>query len=311
MSAITAQAPAPPRRGGALDVVRRRPLLSFFVLANLASWIAWIPYILSQNSLGIWDFTFPGGPGGAQLLGMLPGAYLGPIGAALFVTAVADGRAGIRAWARRLWRWKVNWKWYAGILLGVPAAMVLTGLVIEGGRAQMPPTMALAGLVTGLLVQMITTGLAEEPGWRDFALPRMQRLVGAPRAAVVIGVLWGVWHLPLFFSEWGGWPNVDWYRPVAFVAFCVFFNVVMTWVFNRTGQSLPMAMLLHVSVNNFSGVWGEMFPWWDMNTAQFALAGGAAVAAVVVLVGTRGRLGYQPDRLEGQIADQPVAARLS
>src|SRR5687767_8227288 len=102
--------------------VRRHPLLVFFVLANLASWVAWTPYVLSQNGLGVWDFRFPGGAAGSQLTGVLPGAYLGPIGAALLVTALADGRAGLRTWVGRLWRWRVGWRWYAGILLGVPAA---------------------------------------------------------------------------------------------------------------------------------------------------------------------------------------------
>ena len=314
MSAIEAPAPrppqAPPQRGGVLDVVRRRPLLSFFVLAMAASWIAWLPYILSQNGLGIWDFSFPGGPGGAQLLGMLPGAYLGPIGAALVVTAIADGRAGLRAWARRLWNWKVNWRWYVGILLGVPAAMILTGLVFSGGQAQMPATSILIALIPGLLFQMVTTGLAEEPGWRDFALPRMQRMIGAPGAAVAIGALWGLWHLPLFLTQWGEWTEVSWFRPLEFVAFCITFNVVMTWVFNRTGQSLPMAMLLHVSVNNFVGAWSEMFPGWDIDTFQHALLAGAAVAAAVTLVGTRGRLGYRREHAD-HLTDLPEVARLS
>ncbi|MFI2753285.1 CPBP family intramembrane glutamic endopeptidase [Cellulomonas sp. P22] len=312
MSVITAEATAPPRRGGALDVVRRRPILSFFVLANAASWIAWIPYILSLHGLGVWNFQFPGGAIGGQLLGMLPGAYLGPIGAALFVTAVADGRAGVRAWVRRLWRWKVNWGWYVGILVGVPAAMVLSALVFSGGEAQLPRVTILVPLVVGLIMQMLTTGLAEEPGWRDFALVRVQRLLGAPSAAVIIGVMWGVWHLPLYLTEWGGWPDVPWYRPVELIAFCVAFNVVMTWVFNRTGQSLPMAMLLHVSINNTAGtVWGEMFPAMHRDMGQHALLVGATVAAVVVLIGTRGRLGYQPESLDSESADQRVAARLS
>jgi uncharacterized protein len=321
MSILTAPAPppatpapsppsSPVQRGGVLDVVRRRPLLSFFVLANAASWIAWLPYILSLHGLGVWNFSFPGGPGGGQLLGMLPGAYLGPIGAALTVTAIADGRAGVRAWARRLWNWKVSWRWYAGILLGVPAAMLLSGLVFSGGQAQMPAAVVLLALVPGLLLQMVTTGLAEEPGWRDFALPRMQRMIGAPRAAVAIGALWGLWHLPLFLTEWGQWPDVSWYRPIEFVAFCIAFNVVMTWVFNRTGQSLPMAMLLHVSVNNFAGVSGEMFPTWDIEKFQLALLVGATVAAAVTLVGTRGRLGYRPAHAHGP-AHLPEPARLS
>ena len=302
--------PAPPRRGGVLDVIRRRPLLSFFLLAIGASWIAWLPYILSQHGLGIWDFSFPGGSGGGQLLGMLPGAYLGPIGAALVVTAVADGRAGLKAWTRRLWNWKVNWRWYAGILLGVPAALVLSGLAFSGGEAHAPSMLILAALVPGLLVQMVTTGLAEEPGWRDFALPRMQRLIGAPGAAVAIGALWGVWHLPLFFTEWAEWSGSAWYRPLEFVGFCIAFNLVMTWVFNRTGQSLPMAMLLHCSVNNFAGAWSEIFPGWDSPMFQHVLLAGAVVAAAVTLLGTRGRLGYHPEHAD-HVGHQVAAARLS
>ena len=308
MSILTAQ--APPQRGGVLDVIRRRPILSFFVLAFAGSWIAWVPYIVSQNGLGLWDYTFPGGIGGGQLLGMLPGAYLGPIGAALVVTAIADGRPGLRAWARRLWNWKVSWRWYVGILLGVPAAMLLTGLAFSGGQAYMPATSSLLALGPGLLCQMVTTGLAEEPGWRDFALPRMQRILGAPKAAVAIGVLWGMWHLPLFLSQWGEWPDVSWYRPLEFIGFCVAFNVVMTWVFNRTGQSLPMAMLLHVSVNNFAGVWGEMFPTWDIDRFQHALLAGAVAAAGVTLVGTRGRLGYRREHAD-DLPGMPEVARLS
>ena len=72
MTVITAPAPprldgAPPRRSDALDVVRRRPLLSFFVLAFAGSWIAWLPYLLSQNGLGLWDFSFPGEIGRAHV----------------------------------------------------------------------------------------------------------------------------------------------------------------------------------------------------------------------------------------------------
>ena len=91
---------------------------------------------------------------------------------------------------------------------------------------------------------------------------------------------------------------VTWLRIAEFVAFCCTFNVVVTWVFNKTGQSLPLIMLLHVSVNNYmSVVYGEMFP--SINTAAQAshvtlLAG--TTAALVVLVATRGRLGYRPDR---------------
>lgn len=288
---------APQRRrtgGGVLGPVRTRPLLSFFVLANMMSWLAWVPYILSQNGLGVWGYRFPEVLGTSQWFGVLPGAYLGPIAAALFVTAVADGRAGLRRWLGRMWRWRVRGRWYAIALLGVPAAMLATGFVFSGGQVHAPSLMAVAAYVPGLVLQMVTTGLAEEPGWRDFALPRLQRRFGPLAGSMVLGPIWAVWHLPLFLTDWGGRPDADWTRAVAFAVFCIAFNVVMTWVFNRTGESLPLAVLAHVSVNNFASIlWSEMLPTLDADRASYAMAAGAVVACVLVLVGTRGRLGYQ------------------
>lgn len=281
------------QRGGVLGPLRRHPLISFFVLANVMSWLAWIPYILSQNGLGIWDYRFPDILGTSQLLGVLPGAYLGPIASALLITAVADGRAGLRRWVGRMWRWRVRWHWYAITLLGVPAAMLATGYAFSGGQVSAPSLMVVAAYIPGLVLQMVTTGLAEEPGWRDFALPRLQRRFGPLAGSMMLGPLWALWHLPLFLTEWGGFPDADWTRPVSFAAFCIAFNIVMTWVFNRTGESLPLSMLLHVSVNNFASiVWSEMFPTIDENLASYAMTTAAIVAAVLVLAGTRGRLGY-------------------
>ena len=152
---------------GLRGVIARHPLVSFFVLANALSWIAWTPYILSNNGLGVWDYTFELG----QLTGMLPGAYLGPITSALIVTAITGGAAGLRQWGARLWRWRVRWHWYAIAVLGVPAALILTGLIVSGGQVMAPSVTVLAVYLPMLVLQMLTTGLAEEPGWRDFALP--------------------------------------------------------------------------------------------------------------------------------------------
>lgn len=277
------------------DLVRRHPLLSFVVLANLLSWVAWLPYILSMNGLGWWDYTFPSVLGTSQLAGVLPGAYLGPITSAFLVTAIADGRPGLRRWLRRLWSWKVGWQWYAIVLLGVPAVIIACSAILTGGRVQAPPLIVVAAFLPGLILQMVTTGLAEEPGWRDFALPRIQRRFGPLLGAAILGPVWALWHLPLFLTEWGGWPDSTWLRPLEFTALCITFNVVMTWVFNRTRESVPLAMLLHVSVNNFMSIaWADMFPTLGAADAQHVLLLGASVAAAVVLLATRGRLGYEP-----------------
>jgi membrane protease YdiL (CAAX protease family) len=155
----------------------------------------------------------------------------------------------------------------------------------------------LVAYVPGLILQMITTGLAEEPGWRDFALPRLQRKVGPLGSAFVLGPIWALWHMPLFLTDWAGWPDVSWYAPIVFAAFCVTFGIVMTWVFNRTGQSLPLAMLLHTSVNNYASVAStELFPGVDADRFQLAVLLAAGIGAAIVIVATRGRLGYDMRR---------------
>ena len=192
----------------------------------------------------------------------------------------------------------MRWTWYAVALLAVPAAFVVAGTVFSGGRVVAPTIAVLALYVPGLLLQMVTTGLAEEPGWRDFALPRLQARFGPLRAAMLLGPLWALWHMPLFLTaDWGGWPGVRWTEPLVFTVFCVSFNVVVSWFFNRTGQSLPLTMLLHVGVNNFASiVWTQIFPTLDPARTLQAQAVVAAVAAVVLLLATRGRLGYDTSR---------------
>ncbi|WP_417540445.1 CPBP family intramembrane glutamic endopeptidase [Microbacterium maritypicum] len=294
---------------GIRDLIRLRPLISFFVFANALSWAAWLPYVLSENGLGLWAFRFPDVLGSSQILGVLPGAYLGPIFSAFLVTAIVDGGQGLRAWVRRLWHWKVGPRWYAITLLGVPAGMLLTGLAFSGGQIAAPSVSALIAFVPILLFQMVTTGLAEEPGWRDFALPRLQSRFSPLKAAFILGPLWGAWHLPLFLTDWGGYPDASWTRPLVFLVFCVAFNIVMSWVFNRTGQSLPLSILMHVGVNTFASVmWVEVFPSLDGELALVAMAAGAAVAAAALLIATRGRLGYAAPKTDRTSAERSTSA---
>ncbi|WP_234544779.1 CPBP family intramembrane glutamic endopeptidase [Streptomyces shenzhenensis] len=280
--------------------VGRRPLTWFFSLAYLLSWLAWTPYVLSENGLGVLHFSFPGAGGTSELLGVLPGAYLGPITAAFLVTAGSEGRAGLRAWVGRMTKLRVGWRWYAAVLLSVPAALVLASSALAGRGPVLPSAAVLAAYLPGLVVQMVTTGLAEEPGWREFAMPRLQRRHGPVAGTLVLGPLWGAWHLPLFLTEWGDWMGGSWTGPVEFIATAMAISFVMTWVFNRTGESLPLAMLLHTSVNNFMSLaWSSMFPSLSQGTAAHAILLSFTVAALVLLVATRGRLGCPPSPAAG------------
>ncbi|MFI6936847.1 CPBP family intramembrane glutamic endopeptidase [Streptomyces sp. NPDC050287] len=283
------------RATGLRGSIRRHPVTWFFSLAMLLSWAAWAPYVLSENGLGLWHFAFPAVGGTTQLSGVLPGAYLGPIGSALLVTAVTEGRAGLRAWRGRMTKFRVNWRWYAVVLLSVPAALTLSSAALGDRGPLMPSATVLAAYLPGLILQLITTGLAEEPGWREFAMPRLQHRYGPVVATLVVGPLWGVWHLPLFLTEWGGYPDVTWTAPVEFVGTTIAFSFVMTWVFNRSGESMPLVMLLHCGVNNFFSIaWSGMFPWLSSGNAAHAFLLSSMVGALVLLVATRGRLGCPP-----------------
>ncbi|MPY50552.1 CPBP family intramembrane metalloprotease [Streptomyces sp. K1PN6] len=280
------------RATGLRGSIHRRPVTWFFVLAYVLSWAAWTPYVLSQNGLGVWDFAFPGTGAAPQLLGILPGGYLGPIVSALLLTGLTEGRAGLRAWRGRMTKFRVNWRWYAVVLLSVPAALTITSAVVSDSGPAMPTAMVLAAFLPGLIGQMVTTGLAEEPGWREFAMPRLQERYGPLAATAIVGPLWGVWHLPLFLTEWGGYPDVTWVDVLKFVITAIAFSFVMTWVFNRSSGSMPLVMLLHCGVNNFFSIAAmDMFPGMTRQDASSAFLLGSLVGALIVLVATRGRLG--------------------
>ncbi|GAB3989306.1 type II CAAX endopeptidase family protein [Actinoallomurus acanthiterrae] len=299
-----AHAPALEHRRGPFGAVRRHPLVAFFVLAYAASWLAWLPYVLSADGLGVLAFHFPKVLGTNQITGVLPGAYVGPLGAALVVTAITGGREGLRGWRRRLLRLRVRWYWYLIVVTGVPALLVGGTFALPGAAdgIRTPSIAVAAAYLPMLLVQVLTTGLAEEPGWRDFALPLIQRRHGAALGTLILGVVWAFWHLPLFFTSWslaGTRPDTaHWWLTVGtFVAMAVAISYLITWVFNHTNESLPVALLLHAGNNTVASlVLPELFK--NTQDSWMLTAGtiGYGAATVVLLIATRGRLGYRGPR---------------
>jgi uncharacterized protein len=282
---------APANRWQAL--VRRYPLITFFTLANGISWLVWTPYILSLDGLGILDFRYPDLLAGNQLTAVLPGAYLGPLAAAFTVTAITEGSDGLRRWRRRLFQVRAGLRWYAFAVLAVPIAIMVGTLAMPGaeGIVTVPSVMVLATYVPMLVLQFFTTGLAEEPGWRDFALTRLQKRHNPMVATFILGLLWTLWHLPLFLTPWAG-PVVDVEVIGRFAIGAMSMSFMITLVYNKGRQSLPLVMLLHSTVNNFLSVaWSEFFPSEDGRLAWGPTLG-LGLLALVVIVFSRGRLGY-------------------
>ena len=278
---------------GARGLVFRHPLITFFTLAYGISWLAWTPYILSLDGLGVLHFRYPDFLIGNQLTAILPGAYLGPLTAAFTVTAITEGREGLRRWRKRLFQFRAGVRWYAFALLAVPIAILLGTLAMDGAEeaVRLPSLMVLAVYVPALVAQVLTTGLAEEPGWRDFALTRLQNRHHPLVATLILGVLWAGWHVPLFLTPWGG-PNAGAETIALFTVVALEMSVLITLVYNKGRQSVPLVMLLHCSINNFQSVaWSEFFPG-DDSRWLWGPALGLGLLSAIVIAATRGKLGY-------------------
>lgn len=185
-------------------LLARHPLVSFFVMAYAFTWIVWSPWVLGEDGAGLLPVRID-----PQLVGFLNATAIlaGPTLAAFVMTRVTEGTPGVRRLLARLVLWRVGVRWYVVVLIGVPVIMLLGTMVYA---VSLPDVAALGGVsylpsyvLTFVLVLVLGGPLFEEPGWRGFALPRMQRSLGPLLASIVLGVLWALWHLPEFLVPSG------------------------------------------------------------------------------------------------------------
>jgi uncharacterized protein len=184
----------------------------------------------------------------------LPG-LVAPALAAVLVTAVVSGRAGLADLGRRVVRVRVGVRWYVLVLatLGVGAlAVAVQGLAGQGwpstgalstysGAATMP-WLALA------VFAFVVNGLGEETGWRGFLVDRLAPRLGLVRTALAVAAVWAPWHLPLFwvsqsFADFGLPGTIGWLVSITAG------SVVLTWVYLGSGRSIWLVALWHTSFN--------------------------------------------------------------
>ena len=224
--------------------IKRHPVLTYFALTFAISWG------------GILMVIGPGGILGTKEVseGLMPFVYLatllGPSLAGILLTGLVDGRAGFRELLSRLLRWRVGARWYAVALLTAPLLITATLFVLSLTSPVFLPvivttddkvSLLLTGIVMGLVV-----GFFEELGWTGFAVPRLRLRYGGLTTGLIVGLLWGAWHFPLFsgsVSSSGALPPAL-YLSVLLFSFLPAYRVLMVWVYDRTG-SLLVAMLMH------------------------------------------------------------------
>jgi membrane protease YdiL (CAAX protease family) len=190
-------------------------------------------------------------------------AVYAPAIAAIALVVTYTGLAGLGRFLSRLLLWRCPPGWYAFLILGIPA-IYMAGAAIKG----LPPTanFPAGGIAPALaaLGFMLILGPVEEFGWRGLALPLLQRRMAPIWASLVLGFIWGLWHLPAFFLS--GTPQNAWSFTPFFIG-AISVSVILTPMFNRSGGSILLPALFHFQLNN--PLWPDAQPY---DTPLFAAA---------------------------------------
>jgi uncharacterized protein len=290
---VTTAATAAQQQGAARKgLLARHPLVSFFVIAYAFSWFVWVPLALSQHGAGVQLFRSPIGVSAAVTLA----SFVGPFLSAFIMSGITEGRAGMGRLLRQLVLWRVRPGWYLFALIGIPIILVLGVIPMPGALSSFQGLASLTPLpLLSLFVYVIFHGpLGEEAGWRGFALARLQRLHGPLIGSLILGPLWALWHLPMFWvPAWKFPPTV--LNLVLFVLASIPFTIIMTWIFNNTKGSLLIAVLVHAAFDMTFVILNLLFTATSVTEygSTLPMLAGCGVVALLITASTRGRLGYQ------------------
>jgi uncharacterized protein len=240
-------------RSGAISMVNRVALLSFIATTFTWSWSLWLLSAL----------VYPNSGAVAAVLSAV--ASFGPSVSASAVVLFGSGPVEFRRWLRRCLQWRVGWRWMALAFL-LPLA-VMSGVALSqlalGGMLVPSPAHGQLLMAPAILVGVFFAGgpLGEEFGWRGYALPALQNLCGWRGASLVVAVLWGLWHLPLFFLAGTTQSQTP---MLVFMPMIAALSILFAWLFNRTGHSVVPALVLHTAFN----AWAFLIPTLPSDGAQ-------------------------------------------
>jgi membrane protease YdiL (CAAX protease family) len=302
MSSVTQPASAPQasassERPAALKQwVTRHPVLAYLILTFAVSWTLFTVPVFSRSGIGLLPFDVP------YTIFVLLASILGISGSAFAITAVVDGRPGVRALASRYLRWRVGPQWYLIAFFGLPLVALLgvsTGYGLTPFLALPHHGPELLGFIVQVVTVAILVNVWEETGWTGFMFTRLQPRYGALVSSLLIAPCFGAIHLPLLFVS--GAVTTTKLTPSLvvlgiaelLVLASVPWRILAAWFYNNTRGSLLTMGLLHASLDATTGaaLLASLVP----GGGTFAQVWGAfAVVGLLLIIVTRGRLSYKP-----------------
>jgi membrane protease YdiL (CAAX protease family) len=271
---------------------KSNPLVAFFVLTYAITWLCLGSIILhSHEFLALpSSLIFP-----LKLIGSIS-----PLLAALLIIATTTNKGGMQNFLRPLLIWRVKPWWYLVVLLEpfIVTLIVLTVTSFLGGPTfdfphppviEEPPIPLPSGINPWLLIVplfllggLLGGPLGEEPGWRGFALPKLQSRYSSLVASLILGVLWTVWHLPFFFIPGTTQSTTPFF---IFALGTLANSILFTWVYNHTRGSVLMVLLFHNALN-ISDLYLPLSLWHDWQ----GVAAQCLVALIVIIIAGPARL---------------------
>ena len=189
--------------------------------------------------------------------------------AALALTWRQGGTAAVRMLLGRLFQWNVPLRWYFFAAVYMAAVKLIVALLHRASTGAWPRFGDDIWLMPfAVLVSLMLLGQAgEELGWRGYALPRLAERYGLASSSLILGAIWALWHLPLFFVAGADTYNQSFLRYTLQV---MALSVAITWLFAHTRGSLLLAMLMHAAINNTKDIVPSAGP---AGTTPFGLNG--------------------------------------
>jgi len=220
---------------------RKTASVAVFVIATyLGAWAVWAYWVPTMPASGM--VMTPGFLAAAMIGGFAPTL------AALLVLALAEGRESAVALLRQALHWRAPLRWYLIAILTVPAVTALS-LWLQGATFATFSWSGWAAMIPIAIGWPLMAALGEEFGWRGFALPRLEARRGAIGAAMILGLVWGFWHLP---ADYIGLKGMGWWFVPAFLVsgplVLTAHSVIMSWIWNRAGRSLPPMLVYHFGI---------------------------------------------------------------
>lgn len=277
----------------------RYPLITFFLLAFAGTWLVISPWVFDT-------FGWIEIPDELGIILFILSTFTGPFFAAFYVTGKLEGKEGKKNLWRRIFQMRLGLVWYVAVLFTFLLVWLTAYNLLYRGAPLAAlianPALMVTAFLPNVLTGLLIPSLGEEPGWRGFALPRLQKDFGPVLGTLILGTLHGIWHLPALFTPLLG--PFSWDSFLTFVLTAAAGTFIYTWVFNNTRGSVWIAILLHASSNAASSLVGSLIPEGvELTSWQSALDAGwlnviaFSLAAVLLIIFTRGKLGYRPEQI--------------